>query len=199
MLIADPGAVRHYPQLALQDDVESHAYGEAIDGGDERLFQVHVLRLPAPAPAEQGIIRVLVWRTPALRLILRQELDVAPGAETLPGSGDDADVDVGIEADVAPAGAHLRVRVRVKGVANLGPIERDIRDVALLFVDDVLQLARHRGWVVRRVVARHRFLLPAVRSRDCELDIHLESAKWRVDRIRKSNRARPCRTQRRVG
>src|ERR1700674_3725526 len=133
MLVADPGAVRHYPQLALQDDVESHAYREAVDGGDEGLFQVHVLRLPASAPVERRIIRVFVWRTLALRLILRQELDVAPGAESLPGSGDDADVDVGIEADVAPAGAHLRVRVRVKGVANLGPIERDIRDVALLF------------------------------------------------------------------
>src|SRR6202022_4244034 len=63
VLVADPGTIRHYPQLALQDDVQSHAYGEAVDGGDERLFQVHVLRLPASAPVGQRIIRVLVWRT----------------------------------------------------------------------------------------------------------------------------------------
>jgi hypothetical protein len=29
-------------------------------------------------------------------------------------------------------------------------------------------------------------LLLALRSRDCEPDIHLESAKWRIDRVRKS-------------
>src|SRR5216683_989914 len=29
-------------------------------------------------------------------------------------------------------------------------------------------------------------LLLAVRSRDCEPDIHLESAKWRIDRVSKS-------------
>src|SRR5260370_42037951 len=35
-------------------------------------------------------------------------------------------------------------------------------------------------------------LLLAVRSRVCELDIHLESVKWRIDRVRKSTLMVAC-------
>ena len=148
VLVAEPRVVGHHAQLALQDDVEPDADREAVDGGDQRLFQVDVLRLAAAAPVEHRIVRVLVRRALALRLVFGQELDVAPGAERLAGAGDDADVDVGIEADVAPAGAHLGVRKRVQRVAHLGSVERDVRDVPLLLVDDVLQVARGVGGVV---------------------------------------------------
>ena len=70
VLVADPRILRHHAQLALQDDVETDADREAVDRGDQRLFEVDVLRLSAAAPMEQRIVRVLVRRALALRLVL---------------------------------------------------------------------------------------------------------------------------------
>src|SRR6185312_10742213 len=103
----EPGIVCHHPKLTLQDDVEPDADGEAVDRGDQRLLEIHVLRLSAAAPVEQRTVRILVRRALPLCLVLGEKLDVAPGAKRLPGSGHDADVDLRIETDVAPARAHL--------------------------------------------------------------------------------------------
>src|SRR5436309_1650308 len=103
--VADPGGVRHDAELALQGEREPDADREAIDRGDQRLFQIGVARLAAAAPVKQRIVGILVRGSLALGLVRREELDVAAGAKRLAGAGDDADIDVRIEADVAPAGA----------------------------------------------------------------------------------------------
>src|SRR5262245_43163302 len=107
MLIAEPRALRHHAELALQDQIQSDADRKAVDRRDQRLLETDIVRLAAAAPMEDRAVRVLMRRALPLRLITRKKLHVATGAEGLARSGKDAAIDVRIEADVAPARAQL--------------------------------------------------------------------------------------------
>src|SRR6201997_687915 len=62
--------------------------------------------------------------------------EVGARAETLvPGPGEDRDSDIRIVAEICPRLEQQLIGLGVDGVVDLGPVQRDVRDLIALFVD----------------------------------------------------------------
>ena len=94
-------------------------------------------------------------RADALGLMLGQELDVAAGAECPACTSNDADINVRIALHVEPAAAQFDIGVAVQRVQAVRPVDGDISDVALFFVEHVLKIIGGDGGVVGRFITWH--------------------------------------------
>ena len=129
---AEAGAVGGDHDVAGQRDLEAAAGRHAVDGGDQRLGAVVAARDRREARARSDALLAVGRR-------LGRRLEVVAGAERpVAGAGDDRHPGVVVALEVVEDLDQLGVRVRVQRVHPLGPVERHVRDVAALLVDDVV-------------------------------------------------------------
>ena len=122
----EDGAAHGDAQVGALDQHEAAAHGEAVDRGDDRLFQ------------RAGHERVLDAGPPSAgRAVLQRFLHVLAGAEAAAGAGEDGDLELVAVAELGPGlgqqGAHL-VAERVEALGPVHPHHEDL-SVALGFDD----------------------------------------------------------------
>ena len=112
-----------------------HAPGDArtVDGGDDRLVELHVAKHRFGAVGELAAVDLLDL---ARADLLRQRRDlrdvvlqVGAGHEGAGNAGDDRHPEVVVVTEVAPRLGEVAEAVEVEGVAALGPVDRDDDDV----------------------------------------------------------------------
>src|ERR1700694_3926773 len=100
-------------------------------------------------------------------------LEVGARAEGLvAGPGEDRDSDIGIVAEICPRLEQQLIGLGVDGVMNLGPVQRDVRDLTALFVDHLGHgdsLRSHAETALRPALCRAMmsFMICAVPSPSC--------------------------------